>query len=182
MTDDLRREYERLRACRRQQFTRSTSFGDYFTDRWERAKFEGFGEGSSVYDNVLILGDVRVGKNVWIGPNVILDGSGGLEIGDFCSISAGVQIYTHHTVDWSTSMGKAAISRKPTKIGSGVYIGPNSVIQMGVTIGEGAVIGAMSFVNRDVPADAKAYGTPARIAVEHGVTEYDRDPIMWNHG
>jgi carbonic anhydrase/acetyltransferase-like protein (isoleucine patch superfamily) len=28
----------------------------------------GFGEGSSVYDSCLVLGDVRVGKNVWVGP------------------------------------------------------------------------------------------------------------------
>jgi acetyltransferase-like isoleucine patch superfamily enzyme len=43
--------------------------------------------------------DVTVGKNCWIGPNVILDGSGGgLFIGDYVDISAGVHIYTHDTV------------------------------------------------------------------------------------
>ena len=99
---------------------RSVSFGDTFTDRWERARFHGFGEGSSCYDNVLILGDVQVGKHTWIGPNVVLDGSGGLTIGDYCSISAGVQIYTHHTMRWSTSLGKEPPERKPTAIGSGV--------------------------------------------------------------
>jgi hypothetical protein len=36
---------------------------------------------------------------------VILDGRGGLLIGDYVSISAGVQIYTHDTVEWSTSLG-----------------------------------------------------------------------------
>lgn len=155
--------YRELRAERREKFERSTSFGDYFGDRWDRAAFEGFGEGSTVYDNVLILGDVKAGKNVWVGPNVVLDGSGGLEIGDYCSISAGVQVYTHHTVEWSTSLGAAPIPRKSTKIGHGVYIGPNTVIQMGVTIGDGAVIGACSFVNRDIPAGAKAFGSPARV-------------------
>ncbi len=158
----LKSLYRRLRDDKRRQHRRSVSFGDYFTDRWERAKFEGFGEGSSCYDNVLILGDVRVGKQTWIGPNCILDGSGGLEIGDFCSISAGVQVYTHHTVEWANSMGLADTPRAPVKIGSGVYIGPNCVIQMGVEIGDRAVIGAMSFVNRSVPAGAKVYGTPAR--------------------
>jgi acetyltransferase-like isoleucine patch superfamily enzyme len=124
----------------------------------------GFGEGTTCYDNVLILGDVTVGKNTWIGPNVILDGSGGpLVIGDFCSISAGVQIYTHNTVAWSTSLGEEPIARAPTRIGNGVYLGPNSIISMGVTIGDKAVIGALSLVNNDIPAGAKAWGTPAKV-------------------
>jgi acetyltransferase-like isoleucine patch superfamily enzyme len=50
--------------------------------------------------NVLGRGDVRVGRNAWIGLGCILDGSGGdLEIGDWYLISAGAQIYTHHTVN-----------------------------------------------------------------------------------
>jgi len=117
-----------------------------------------------MYDNVLVLGDVKVGRNTWIGPGCILDGSGrGLEIGDWCSISAGVQIYTHHTVNRSISLGARPIEYAPTKIGNGVYIGPNAVIQMGVTIGDKAIVGANSFVNRDIPANAKAFGSPARI-------------------
>ena len=125
-------------------YKRSTSFGDYLTDRSVRAEKEGFGEGTTVYDNVLIVGDVKVGKNTWIGPNCILDGSGGLEIGDYCSISAGVQLYSHHTVEWASSLGNEPIRHEPTKIGNGVYVGPNSIIQMGVIIGDKAVIGAMS--------------------------------------
>jgi acetyltransferase-like isoleucine patch superfamily enzyme len=147
----------------KRQFNRTVSFADYFTDRWERAQYEGFGEGTSVYDNVLILGDVRVGRQTWIGPNVVLDGRGGLAIGDYCSISAGVQIYTHNTVSWSTSLGQAGMEVKPTLIGDGVYIGPGSIIEMGVKIGNQAVIGALSLVNRDIPEGACAYGSPARI-------------------
>jgi acetyltransferase-like isoleucine patch superfamily enzyme len=93
-----------------------------------------------------------------------LDGSGGdLQIGDWCSISAGAQIYTHHTVNRSISLGEKPIDCAPTKIGDGVYVGPNTVIQMGVTIGDSAIIGANSLVNRDVPAGARAFGSPARI-------------------
>jgi len=145
------------------KFNRHVSIGDLLSDRWDTARFYGFGEGTSCYNNVLILGNVVVGKNTWIGPNVILDGSGGLVIGDYVSISSGVQIYTHHTVEWSNTMGKAEIPRKKTTIGNGVYIGPNTVIQMGVTVGDGAIIGAMSFVNRDVPAFTTVFGTPARV-------------------
>lgn len=146
----------------RRRFSRRVPLGDLLTDRWENARQYGFGEGSSCYDNVLIFGNVSVGRHTWIGPNVILDGSGGLSIGDFCSISAGVQIYTHNTVEWANHRGEAHVARKSTKIGCGVYLGPNAVVQMGVTIGDGAIIGACSFVDRDVPAGASAWGVPAR--------------------
>jgi acetyltransferase-like isoleucine patch superfamily enzyme len=158
----LRAALKELRAEMMVKFHRHVSAGDLLSDRWETAKSYDFGEGTSCYDNVLVLGDVKVGKNTWIGPNVVLDGSGGLDIGDFVSVSAGVQIYTHHTVEWSVSLGAKPIERKSTKIGDGVYIGPNSVIQMGVTVGDGAVIGAMSFVNADVPAGARVFGVPAK--------------------
>ena len=158
---DIIHLYNSLFDDKKKTFKRSHSFGDYFTDRYERAKKEGFGKGSSVYDNVLIIGDVKVGENTWIGPNVILDGSGGLEIGDYCSISAGVQIYSHNTVEWANSLGKKKIDKIKTIIGNGVYIGPNSIVQMGVTIEDKSIIGAMSFVNKTVEENSKVYGIPA---------------------
>jgi acetyltransferase-like isoleucine patch superfamily enzyme len=161
LLDSFKQILKELRLEMLTKFKRHVSLADLLTDRWETANFYGFGEGTSCYNNVLILGNVVVGKNTWIGPNVLLDGSGGLTIGDYVSISSGVQIYTHHTVDWSVSLGKQSIKRIPTKIGSGVYIGPNSVIQMGVSIGDGAVIGAMSFVNTDVPPGGRFFGIPA---------------------
>lgn len=153
-----------LAARKRAQYSRRVSVGDLLTERDHNAAAYGFGEGTTMYDNVLVLGSVKVGRNTWIGPGCILDGSGGdLQIGDWCSISAGVQIYTHHTVNRSISLGRDPIDCAPTRIGDGVYIGPNSVIQMGVTVGDRAVIGANSLVNRDIPVGAKAFGCPARI-------------------
>lgn len=143
-------------------WNRHVPVGDLFTDRWDTAQSYGFGEGSSCYDNVLIIGDVKVGKNTWIGPNCVLDGSDILEIGDYCSISAGVQIYTHHTVKWSGSLGYEPTEMAPTKIGDGVYIGPQSVVQMGVNIGDGVVVGACSFVNKDILPGATVWGCPAK--------------------
>ena len=100
-----------------------------------------------------------------------MDGRGGLAIGDYCSISASVQIYTHDTVRWSTSLGEAAVEVRPTLIGNGVYIGPGSIVQMGVKIGDQAVIGALSLVNEDVPERARAYGSPARVLTDRSAPE-----------
>src|SRR3954469_179483 len=77
------------------RFERTLPFGDYVVDRWEKARLLGFGEGSSIYDSALVIGAVEVGAHSWIGPGTVLDGSGGLRIGAYCSISAGVQIYSH---------------------------------------------------------------------------------------
>lgn len=160
--DEIKNVLGHLRQKMKDRFDRHVSIQDLLSDRWETAKFYGFGEGTSCYNNVLILGDVKVGKNTWIGPNVVLDGSGGLEIGDYVSISAGVQIYTHHTVDWSVSLGSEPVKKETTRIGSGVYLGPNTIIQMGVSIGDKAVVGAMSFVDKDIPRGGKWYGHSLR--------------------
>ena len=93
-----------------QQWNRSLPFADYIVDRWGKAQSLGFGEGSSIYDSSLVLGDVKVGKNTWIGPFTVLDGAASLVIGDHCSISAGVQIYTHDTVKWAVSGGGNPLS------------------------------------------------------------------------
>ncbi|NIX75698.1 acyltransferase [Microvirga terricola] len=164
MLENLKALQSTLQLEKLEKYKRRVSFGDLITDRWENARQYGFGNGSSCYDNVLILGEVQVGEHTWIGPNVILDGLGGLSIGNHCSISSGVQIYSHDTVRRSVTLGRAPVDYTPTKIGNGVYIGPNCIIGRGVSIGDSAVIGAMSFVNCDVPAGKKVWGCPARIA------------------
>lgn len=153
-----------LARRKKDRFNRRVSVGDLLTDRADNAAMYGFGEGATMYDNVLVLGDVRVGRHTWIGPGCILDGSGGgLEIGDWCSISAGVQIYTHHTVRRSVSLGVEPIDYASTRIGNGVYLGPNTIVQMGVVIGDQAVVGANSLVNCNIPPRARAFGSPARV-------------------
>ena len=143
-----------------EEWNRHLPFGDYVSDRWERAKVMGFGAESSIYDSAVVLGKISVGSHVWIGPFTLLDGSGGLTIGDYVSIAAGVQIYSHDSVQWALSGGTAAYEYAPVSIGSRCYIGPNTVIGKGVTIGDGCIIGANSLVLRDVPAGSKAFGTP----------------------
>ena len=151
-----------LFRAKRRDYRRMVSVGDLLVDRREKAEFLGFGRGSTVYDSALVIGDVRVGEDTWIGPGVILDGSGGLTIGSHCSISAGVQIYTHDSVAWAISGGES-YDYGPTTIGDNCYIGPNTVIPKGTTIGSGSVIGACSFVNQDIPPRSKAFGVPVRI-------------------
>jgi len=148
------------------QWGRTLPLGDYFVDRWEKARRLGFGEGTSIYDSALVIGKVQVGQQTWIGPHTVLDGSGGLEIGDWCSISAGVQVYTHDTVARVLTAGKAGPEREATRIGSRCYLGPNTVVAKGVTIGNGCVIGANSLVLQDIPTGSKAFGTPCRVRGE----------------
>lgn len=158
---------ERRREVNR-DFHRTLPFADYIVDRWEKASELGFGKGASIYDSVLVLGDVQVGEDTWIGPFVVLDGSGGLKIGSNCSISAGVQIYSHDSVQWAVSGGRDAYEYGQTSIGDRCYLGPNTVVAKGVTIGDGCVIGANSLVLHDIPAGSKAYGTPCRVVGTFG--------------
>lgn len=152
-----------LREEIRNRWDRSVPFTDELFDRWERAAFLGFGKEASIYDSSLVLGDVRVGEQTWIGPFTVLDGRGGLFIGRYCNISAGCQIYSHDTVKWALTGGRVPEVRRSTKIGDFCYIGPTSIITHGVTIGERCVIGANSFVRQDVPAFSIAVGSPAKI-------------------
>lgn len=164
---ELEKKLKELHAFLRKElmkkWKRSLPFEEELFDRWERAKYLKFGEGTSIYQLSYVYGDVKVGKNTWIGPLTILDGSGGLEIGDNCSISIGVQIYSHDTVKWVLSSGKHKYEYGKTKIGNCCCICPNSVIKKGVTIGGHSVIATGSFVNKDIPPYSIVAGVPAKV-------------------
>lgn len=147
----------------KKEWDRILPFGEYISDRWVKAKQLGFGFDSSIYDSSLVFGNVKVGKNTWIGPFTILDGTGGLIIGDNCSISAGVQIYSHDNVE-KTIFGNAKnIRYSQTIIGDNTYIGPNTIVQKGVVIGSRVIIGANSFVNKSIESGVKAWGSPIKV-------------------
>lgn len=164
--DLYRRQLEELRR----RWNRDLPFQDAVFDRWDRARELGFGEGSSIYNSAMVFGDVDVGDATWIGPGVLLDGSGGgLSIGAYCSISAGVQVYTHDTVAWSVSLGALERTEAPVSVGSGCHLGAASIVLPGATIGERCVVGAGSVVKGPVPDRTVVAGTPARpIGKVHG--------------
>jgi acetyltransferase-like isoleucine patch superfamily enzyme len=164
LVEQARYVYKALGAAVRKRWDRDLPIEEILFDRWERARTLGFGEGSSIYHTSYVYGRVSVGVNTWIGPMTLLDGSGGLTIGDYCSISAGVQIYTHDTVKWAISGGKAEAERAPVVIGSNCHIGSQTVIAKGVTIGDHCVVGACSFVDRDLPPYTVGFGVPCRPA------------------
>jgi acetyltransferase-like isoleucine patch superfamily enzyme len=166
----------------RERWQRSLPFGDAMFDRWDRAHDLGFGAGVSIYDSACVYGDVTVAEATWIGPFVVLDGSGGgLQIGAYCSISAGVHIYTHDTVLWALSGGAADRRTAPVVIGDCTYVGSQSVVAAGSHIGDHCVVSANSFVKGDVPARSVVAGTPAKVIgrVEGSglavAIRYDRD-------
>jgi len=100
-----------------------------------------------------------------------------LKMGAYCSIAVGVKIFLGggHRVDWVTTYpfsvfwkSASSITGHPKSkgdviIGNDVWSGTEAVIMSGVTIGDGAVIGARAVVARDVPPYSIAVGNPARV-------------------
>ncbi|MCL5282508.1 MAG: CatB-related O-acetyltransferase [Planctomycetes bacterium] len=100
-----------------------------------------------------------------------------LTMGAFCSVASGVQILLggEHRPDWVTTYPFSVLwakgrrlpghpaSKGDVVIGNDVWIGAEAMILSGVTIGDGAVIGARSVVTKDVPPYAIVGGNPARL-------------------
>jgi acetyltransferase-like isoleucine patch superfamily enzyme len=133
--------------------------------------------GREFNDFCIIVGEPIVGAETWVGYFTLLDGSGGLKIGRHCSISSGVQIYTHDSVRWTLDGlekdhdNYTHIDRAAVTIGDNVYIGANAVVTKGVTIGDHCVIGAGAVVTQSLPARSVAMGIPARVV---GHVVFDR--------
>lgn len=111
----------------------------------------------------VLLRNCQVDNYVHIGPNSIINNS---SIGAYSSIAPHVQIGGMEHPYWepstSTYLSDGA-KRERTIIGNDVWIGAAAIIKAGVKIGNGAVIGANSFVNKDVPPYAIVVGAPAKL-------------------
>ncbi len=175
--EGLQNLHKDLFSAFKQQFDRSLPFTDEVFDRWQRAKDLGWGEGSSVYDSSYVFGNVSVGKDTWIGPFTIIDGSGGLTIGDNCTLSSGVHVYTHNNVKQTLSGGKSPIEREAVSIGNCTYIAPQTILAMGISIGNHSIIAANSFVNKSFPDFAIIAGNPAKqigkVVINGDLIEFD---------
>lgn len=101
---------------------------------------------------ILDTSKVDIGENVFIAPGV-------------CLACAG------HSVD-KEQRAQGIGTSKPITIGRDVWIGANVTVCGGVTIGEGSVIGAGSVVNKDIPPNVVAVGSPCKVL--RAVTEADK--------
>lgn len=122
-------------------------------------------------------GFVQIGKYVEVASNSVLAGRGGIKLGDHVGIGAGTNIYsgTHLYRDPDGEDNKLLsgsilappdmqyVVEKPVIMEEFSWIGGNSIVMPGVTIGRGAVIGAGSIVNEDVPPFCVAVGSPAKV-------------------
>lgn len=160
------------------RWDRRIPFPDVLFDRWAAAERMGFGEGSNISHLSYVFGDVRVGRNTFVGPFTVLDGSGGLTIGDHCSIAAGVHVYSHDTLARSLSGGRSPLARAATRVGNRCFVGPHAVIAKGVTVGDGSFVAANTLVTSDVPAGTAVQGNPARVVGRVEVAEDGRVSIV----
>lgn len=101
-------------------------------------------------------------------PKVLFESKADLKIGKFCSISDEVTIFLggEHEINTISSYPfslKNHYSKGDVTIGNDVWIGQSTIILSGVTIGDGAIIGANSLVTKDVKPYAVVGGNPAKL-------------------
>jgi acetyltransferase-like isoleucine patch superfamily enzyme len=135
--------------------------------------------------NVYGTGNIRIGNNVLIYPNLHLEtqGNGSIEIGDNVVLSTNVHLVSMAkiTIGHGSLIGEFTSIRdadharlpgqlirnadhtsSPIRIGDEVWIGRGVTVLKGTDIGDGATVGANAVVTRDVPAGMTAVGIPAR--------------------
>jgi len=101
---------------------------------------------------------IKVGRNTIINEKCLLDGRGGLEIGDYVSISYDTIIYTASHISNSPSFEGY---KKRVSICNGVWIGARSIILPGAVIDTKAIVAAGSIVNKNIGPNQIWGGSPA---------------------
>ena len=124
------------------------------------------------------LTQYRVGHGSYGGLSVLDFGEGAmLHIGAYCSFAEDTQVFLggEHRMDWVTTYPFSALDRRfsgikghpktrgDVRIGNDVWVGREAIILSGVTIGDGAVVGARAMVTRNVPPYAIVAGNPASV-------------------
>lgn len=139
---------------------------------FQKRKIKQIGENSEIrpYATILGTGNVYIGKNVIIpgGTNICTypgDENSKIIIEDDVLLGPNVAIYssTHQYQDISMPIKDQGYKVAATTLKKGCWIGINSVIMPGVTIGQNSVVGSNSFVNKDVPDFTVVAGCPAKV-------------------
>lgn len=121
----------------------------------------GYGSCIQVGENAeLHIGDTFINREVKIICNKELT------IGDNCIMAMGVVIRDNDGGNHQI-LSPEYTNAKPVKIGNHVWLGENSMVLKGVTIGDGAVVAASSVVTKDVPPRCLVAGTPAKVIREN---------------
>ena len=125
-------------------------------DRFKEWKYPKIEEGKLTKYNWMVQNKdgLKLGCKTDIGAFTYINAKNGVVIEDFVQVGSHCSLYSVSTID--NKEGKI-ILKKNCKIGS------HSVIMPGVTIGENSIIGAFSFVNKDVPDNVVAVGAPIKI-------------------
>lgn len=112
------------------------------------------------HKNQMVIGD-----HTWIGQGCFFHSAGGLTIESDVGIAPSVRILTsvHDEAPRHVPVPQSPLTFSPVHIETGADIGIGAVILPGVRIGRGAIVGAGSVVNRDVPPFAVVAGVPARV-------------------
>ena len=115
-----------------------------------------------VQPNVVIF---TIGERVTINENSYLECKGGVVIGNDVMVGHDVSILsnTHNFNETGVPMNLQGETSKSVIIGNNVWIGAKATILLGITIGDNAIIGANSLVNKDVPEGAIVGGVPAKV-------------------
>ena len=129
------------------------------------------GDHVELFNNTFIEGGewlnsfIEIGNMTHFAPNCILYGWGGLRIGNYCGIASGVVISTvrHHTSMLDKPMVIYMEKAEPITIEDDVWLAANAVVNCGVVIRKGCVIGANSVVLEDTEEFGFYAGVPARL-------------------
>ncbi len=110
-------------------------------------------------------GDLTIGARVIFGHHCTLGCKERIEIGDDCLFAEMVSIrdHDHNFARLDVPIREQGATCAPIVIGHGVWLGAKVTVLKGVTIGDGAIIGANAVVTRDIPPFAIAVGVPARV-------------------
>lgn len=106
-----------------------------------------------------VLGTIRIGRNALLNSGSSIHSRLSVTVGDDFRMGAFSSIQDTNSHEVVPGQG---VHEAPVVIGDDVWIGRSCIVLPGVSIGDGAVIGAGSVVTRDVPARTVVVGNPAR--------------------